>query len=146
MHWAETFCHKWFCKNSAKVWHEPAPCMRLDQHQSCELQHQAPELCVLFVPQHQICLPKVAPEHLHSTIRCYNTMLHHFLSLHQGKPDHLRGSCSVFGIPASTPLAQWPMPSMADYSFVLNHHCWAVKIWISLSLDRVPFQIVFETI
>ena len=43
MHWKESYHYKWFYKKSAKMRHEPIPCIHLHQHQSCEHWQGAPQ-------------------------------------------------------------------------------------------------------
>lgn len=94
-------------------------------------------LCSVHPPG---CLLKAAPEHSHSRSNCYKTELWYFLRHYQGKshfltwsPESGMSACSKF-----KPLCSWAfLPSMPDNSSVMNHHCWAVTIWILFSLTTL---------
>ena len=138
MRWAESYRHKQFCKESAKMWHEPFSYILLPLHQTCEHWHGVHQPGLGSIPQCQICSPDVAPEDSSST-----TVTGHYCSISYliCKLHSLAGSCSIAGIAAFSQLIpcyrQTFLPSMPDHSFSTNYHWCTVAIWISPSITAL---------
>jgi len=117
----QSYSHKQFYKESAKMHQEPIPYIHLHHHQSCEIWHGTPQPSVGFISQHQLCCPN-----WHYTITsrqsCGCSFSHQLEKLHP--PTESR---SISGIPASSqfsPFCSWTfLPSMSYHSVTTSYHC-----------------------